>query len=244
MSPEKGKIAALMIAAVATLAVGEALIAGGMKRAGPAASAGWWAGARAALTDGRVVAGAALLGAHLALYATALATADLSLVMPLTAASYPLGTILARYFLREEVDPARWAGTAIITLGVAVVAWGEARTPPRGRPAPTAASGAAPVEPDRPAGSALNRPMARPPPREAQAASRAAGSSAIRAWSRSSRSPTVTIAASSSVARRTRNSRSTCITIPTMSTESSPSPSRISTPSSSGGIGSPWSSSR
>ena len=64
------------------------------------------------------------------LYAVALARADLSLVMPITAASYPIGTILARFFLHEEVNLARWLGTAIITAGVAVVAWGEARPAP------------------------------------------------------------------------------------------------------------------
>ena len=52
--------------------------------------------------------------------------ADLSLVMPITAASYPLGALLARFFLHEEVNLARWVGTAVIAVGVAVVAWGEA----------------------------------------------------------------------------------------------------------------------
>ncbi len=131
MTWDRPKLVALMVVAVATLAFGEALIARGMKQAGASgADAGWWPAARAAATNGWVVAGASLLALHLALYATALAGADLSLVMPLTAASYPLGTLLARFLLHEEVNPARWAGTAIIALGVAVVAWGEARPSP------------------------------------------------------------------------------------------------------------------
>jgi len=128
MTTDRWKFALLMIVAVATLALGEALIARGMKQAGESPS--WWAGARAALTNGSVIAGVLVLGLHLALYATALAGADLSLVMPLTAASYPLGTILARFLLHEDVNLARWIGTTVIALGVAVVAWGESRPSP------------------------------------------------------------------------------------------------------------------
>lgn len=129
MTSDRWKFALLMVAAVATLALGEALIARGMKQAGQG-SAGWLAGAKAALTNASVVAGVLTLGLHLALYATALAGADLSLVMPLTAASYPLGTLLARFFLHEDVNLARWVGVTVIALGVAVVAWGEARPSP------------------------------------------------------------------------------------------------------------------
>jgi len=123
---DRWKLVVLMVLAVATLALGEATIARGMKQAG-ATAGGWWPAARAAITNAWVVAGVVLLGLHLLIYATALAGADLSLVMPITAASYPLGTILARFFLHEEVNLARWAGTAIIAVGVAVVAWGESR---------------------------------------------------------------------------------------------------------------------
>jgi uncharacterized membrane protein len=123
------KLVLLMLAAVAALAVGETLIARGMRQVGGSA-AGWWAGARAAAGNGSVVGGVLLLGLHLALYATALAVADLSLVMPLTAASYPLTAMLARLVLHEQVNLARWLGTAVITAGVALVAWGEARSSP------------------------------------------------------------------------------------------------------------------
>ena len=119
-------MAALMVAVVASLALGETAIARGMKQVGGGAT-GWRAQILGPLTNAWVLAGGILLALHLALYASALARADFSLVMPITAASYPLGTLLARYFLREDVDATRWIGTAIITSGVAVVAWGEAR---------------------------------------------------------------------------------------------------------------------
>ncbi len=125
----KLRLALLMLVAVAVLALGETFISRGMRQSGEA-STGFWAGTRAAIGNPWVIAGALLLALHLALYATALSVADLSLVMPLTAASYPIGAVLARFFLLEEVNLARWVGTAIIAAGVAVVAWGEARTGP------------------------------------------------------------------------------------------------------------------
>ena len=108
-------------------AFGEAVIARGMKQAGAAESESWWAFARSALLNGWVVSGGLLLGLHLLIYATALSRADLSFVMPITAASYPLGTLLARFFLHEEVNLTRWAGISVITVGVAVVAWGKSQ---------------------------------------------------------------------------------------------------------------------
>ena len=125
----KLRFALLMLAAVAALAVGETFIARGMKQAG-GGPAGVRAAARAAAVNPWVLAGALLLALHLGLYAAALSVADLSLVMPITAASYPIGAVLARFFLHEEVNPARWVGTAVIAVGVAVVAWGETRPAP------------------------------------------------------------------------------------------------------------------
>ena len=124
---DRWQMALIMALAVATLALGEATIARGMKQAGAAEWAGWWAFAGAALGNGWVVSGVLLLGLHLLIYATALSKADLSFVMPITAASYPLGTLLARFFLHEEVNLARWVGTTVIAFGVALVAWGESR---------------------------------------------------------------------------------------------------------------------
>jgi uncharacterized membrane protein len=128
MSSGAWKLVLIMTFAVASLAIGETLIAKGMRQTGQIVGVVAWV--RAAVTNGWVVAGALLLALHLALYAIALSGADLSLIMPITAASYPLGALLARFFLHEEVNVARWLGTAIIAVGVAVVAWGEARTSP------------------------------------------------------------------------------------------------------------------
>jgi transporter family protein len=48
-------------------------------------------------------------------------TADLSFAVPATAASYVFETILAKYFLKEQISGARWAGAALVTCGVALL---------------------------------------------------------------------------------------------------------------------------
>jgi uncharacterized membrane protein len=128
--PDRWKMAVILTLAVLTLALGETTISRGMKQAGTAGSAGWWVLARTSMGNGWVIAGVLLLGLHLLIYATALSKYDLSFVMPITAASYPLGTLLARFFLHEDVNLARWVGTLVIASGVAVVAWGEAQGGP------------------------------------------------------------------------------------------------------------------
>jgi len=47
-----------------------------------------------------------------------------SLVIPASALSYPIGTLGAKYLLGEKVDTARWAGVALVCLGVVLVVTG------------------------------------------------------------------------------------------------------------------------
>jgi len=48
-------------------------------------------------------------------------TADLSFAVPATAASFVFETILAKYLLKERVDPARWMGACLVACGVALL---------------------------------------------------------------------------------------------------------------------------
>jgi len=48
----------------------------------------------------------------------------ISLVIPASALSYVVGTLGAKYVLREDVSPARWAGVVLVCAGVALVAFG------------------------------------------------------------------------------------------------------------------------
>jgi drug/metabolite transporter (DMT)-like permease len=72
--------------------------------------------------------GTALLLVFFLLYSAALSWADLSFVLPATAFGYVLNVAAGHYFLNEAVSPARWAGSAVITMGVILVSRSSART--------------------------------------------------------------------------------------------------------------------
>jgi drug/metabolite transporter (DMT)-like permease len=125
MSAGRGRILLIMLVAVVAMAVGETFLAKGMKQTGR--SGGRWTDqAVEVVRNGWILAGIALLIIHVGLYMLALRGADLSFALPLTAAAYPLGALLARFYLREDVGTARWVGTLVITAGVAIVAFGDA----------------------------------------------------------------------------------------------------------------------
>jgi multidrug transporter EmrE-like cation transporter len=48
----------------------------------------------------------------------------LSFVIPISALSYVVGALGAKYILKEEVNTARWAGVVLVCAGVALVAFG------------------------------------------------------------------------------------------------------------------------
>ena len=62
-------------------------------------------------------------------YLTALSWADLTFVLPATSLAYVAVAFLSRFWLHEQISPARWAGIALITAGVGFVTRGPAYTP-------------------------------------------------------------------------------------------------------------------
>jgi drug/metabolite transporter (DMT)-like permease len=124
ISAARGRILIIMLIAVVALAVGETLLSKGMKQAGRRGD-GWEQQAALVVRSGWIWAGLLLMIVHVGLYMLALKEADLSLALPLTAASYPLAALLAQFYLREDVGTARWIGTLVITAGVAIVALGD-----------------------------------------------------------------------------------------------------------------------
>ena len=52
--------------------------------------------------------------------------ADLSYVLPVTSIGYVLVAISGRFFLNEQITPARWTGILLIMAGVALVSIGTA----------------------------------------------------------------------------------------------------------------------
>lgn len=72
--------------------------------------------------------GIALLIAFFASYLTALSWADLTFVLPSTAFGNVIVALLARFWLHEPISLERWAGIALITVGVGFVAQGPSLT--------------------------------------------------------------------------------------------------------------------
>jgi drug/metabolite transporter (DMT)-like permease len=86
-----------------------------------------------------IACGIALLIGFFASYLTALSWADLTFVLPATAFGNVIVALLARFWLNEPISMERWAGIALITLGVGFVAQGPSLTE---RPASAAAADA------------------------------------------------------------------------------------------------------
>ena len=75
-----------------------------------------------------IAAGIALLIAFFASYLTALSWADLTYVLPATAFGNVIVALLSKYWLHETISWQRWAGIALITVGVGFVAQGPSLT--------------------------------------------------------------------------------------------------------------------
>ena len=85
-----------------------------------------------------IALGIALLIGYFASYLTALSWADLTYVLPATAFGNVIVALLSRFWLQEAISLERWAGIALITLGVGFVAQGPSLTV---RPAPVVEEG-------------------------------------------------------------------------------------------------------
>jgi drug/metabolite transporter (DMT)-like permease len=79
------------------------------------------------LASGTIWLGIASLMAFFIAYMLVLSWADYSYVQPASAAAYVITALLGYFLLGESIAPLRWAGIAVICLGVFVVG----RTPPR-----------------------------------------------------------------------------------------------------------------
>jgi drug/metabolite transporter (DMT)-like permease len=110
--------------------LGNVLLSKGMKGVGSAKN---WALADVAriftriLSSGYIWLGIACLLTFFAAYMLVLTWADYSYVQPASAFSYAVVALLGYFLLGETVPPLRWAGIAVICVGVLVVG----RTPPR-----------------------------------------------------------------------------------------------------------------
>ncbi len=121
-----------MIALMVVLqSFGNALLSVGMKQIGAVRGSGaneLWRYFVEIMTSGTIWSGIACLLGFFITYLAVLSWADLSYVKPSMAVSYGFVTLLAWAVLHEHISPLRWAGVALICLGVGVVGLTEVRT--------------------------------------------------------------------------------------------------------------------
>jgi drug/metabolite transporter (DMT)-like permease len=76
------------------------------------------------IRTGWLMLGIALMAASFYALLLLLSWNPVSFVIPASALSYVVGTLGAKYILREEVSGSRWAGVLLVCVGVALVAGG------------------------------------------------------------------------------------------------------------------------
>ncbi len=110
--------------AVIAGAIGDVLLSKGMKEVGDASGVNL----RTLLPFIQKVAscptvwlGTTFLAGFFLLWLVVLSWAELSLALPLTAATFILGPLLAQVYLGEQVSLIRWVGTILISIGVVLV---------------------------------------------------------------------------------------------------------------------------
>jgi drug/metabolite transporter (DMT)-like permease len=117
----KWLLVALMVGATT---VGEVLQAAGMRRHGEIHDfrPGAIGRALALLARNRFVIGsAAAMAVSFFAFMKLLSVSDLSFAVPVSAVTYVMETVLAKYVLKERVNTLRWAGAALVVCGVTLV---------------------------------------------------------------------------------------------------------------------------
>ncbi len=114
-----------MAVATGSAALGTILVRRGMQQVGSlqdyapmALIAYFWH----ALCNPYVILGTFLNAVFYFLFLAALSWTEVTVVVPMTALEYGMATLLAILLLKENVPPIRWAGIALIIIGVILIA--------------------------------------------------------------------------------------------------------------------------
>jgi drug/metabolite transporter (DMT)-like permease len=124
MTPRRYIILAII---TLTSALGDTFLAHGMKQLGPV-SLHHLSTLLLALKIPWVLAGIVLLIGFFASYLAALSWADVTFVLPASSLAYVVVALLSRFWLHEQITPARWLGIFCIVAGVGFVTRGPAYT--------------------------------------------------------------------------------------------------------------------
>lgn len=117
----------ILICVMVGAAVGDFLLARGMKQVG-VIDLHHIGTLFAAVGNPWVIAGILVLLVFMACNITALSWADVSFVYPATAFGNVITALLSKFFLHEDISKSRWLGISLIVLGVGFVAQGPSRT--------------------------------------------------------------------------------------------------------------------
>ena len=115
------RVAFLLIAAILLQGTGNLCLSQGMKDL--ASTAAEHPVELMALVSPLNMTGVLLLVGFFAIFTTVLARADLSVVVPIVSFEIVVNVALADLVIHEKVSVLRWAGTLLITCGVALVAF-------------------------------------------------------------------------------------------------------------------------
>jgi len=125
------KTAILIVIMVSVAPLGDMFLGKGMKQIGPMpdwAPTGLMGFFFRTFTSETIWLGISLLLTFFVAYLLVLSWADYSYVLPASSISTLVVALLARFVLHESVRPLRWAGVAMICLGVFVVGHTHPRT--------------------------------------------------------------------------------------------------------------------
>jgi len=115
---------ALVALMVGATTAGEVMQAAGMRRHGEIRDfrPGAIGRALAVLARNRfVIGGVGAMAISFFALMKLLSMTDLSFAVPVSAATYVMETVLAKYLLKERVNGRRWAGAALVLCGVVLV---------------------------------------------------------------------------------------------------------------------------
>ncbi len=114
-----------VLVATGSAALGTIMVRRGMQQVGslenyaPLALLGYfWH----ALCNPYVIFGTFLNAIFYFLFLAALSWTDVTVVVPMTAIEYGMAAVLALVLLKENVPPVRWAGIALVIIGVILIA--------------------------------------------------------------------------------------------------------------------------
>jgi drug/metabolite transporter (DMT)-like permease len=116
-----------MIIATASAAYGQILVRRGMLQVGSLENYAPWPVITYfwhALCNPCVIGGTVLNAIFYFLFLAALSWTGVTVVLPMTAIEYGFAALLAIAILKESVPPVRWAGIALVIIGVILIARG------------------------------------------------------------------------------------------------------------------------